>query len=474
MYKRYKREEHGQSPTAWRFLQWLVIKIWRWVPTRRRVAWWYCRSLMRSYGIRVKPVRATGTPGAAVPTFDLRVYNPMRWQRDSGPEVAALGPIAWLPPGTEAHRVIHRRNLRRLRRIHHLEDVQAFHPDIITRAGDLVRLAATGVVVHLADGDATLRPLLGADLCRLMTTDVRGMAADARELLSIRMRRAALRDHSSWAHARQHGAMELPRVSILLAIRRPQFLSYALDSVTRQTYPHLELVLALHGAGFGDVRQQIAGLPCPAKVLQVSAGEPLGAVLNAAVEASDGTLLTKMDDDDVYGADHVWDLVLAHAYSGAPLVGKYHEFVYLAASDQTIYRCNGGNERYQTSGLAGGTLLISRHDLARAGGWRRVPRHVDEALRKDVVQAGGCIYRIHGAGFMLVRHGHRHTWEVWDNYFLAEADQANPGWHPGWAGIEDLKLPHPFLGRARTERAEFAAESPVQLAQRRSSHEVET
>ena len=99
-----------------------------------------------------------------------------------------------------------------------------------------------------------------------------------------------------------------------------------------------------------------------------------------------GTLLTKMDDD-VYGADHLWDLVLAREYSGAQLVGKRLEFVYLAASDRTLRWFNGGGERYQTSALAGGTLLIARDGLDRCGGWRKVQGGVDTALAEDVRRA---------------------------------------------------------------------------------------
>ena len=38
---------------------------------------------------------------------------------------------------------------------------------------------------------------------------------------------------------------------------------------------------------------------------------------------------TKVDDDDRYGPEHIWDLVLARQFSGATVVGKGAEFVYL-------------------------------------------------------------------------------------------------------------------------------------------------
>ena len=43
-----------------------------------------------------------------------------------------------------------------------------------------------------------------------------------------------------------------------------------------------------------------------------------------------------MDDDDYYSIEHLWDLVLALEYSGADLVGKAAEFVYLEEIDVTL------------------------------------------------------------------------------------------------------------------------------------------
>ncbi len=428
---------------AWSFLKWLAARLWQLATIDRKVYWWNLRSSMHSGWRRRFEPQARGAPAESPPVFDLRAYNPVGWRRVSNGDVAALGQSEWLPPGFPAHSVVRRRSLRRIRSSHHLEDVQAFHPDLAARARDLVRLAAAGVLVHLADADRRMQPLLGDELYRLMTTEVAGITPSRREMLSIRMRRAAMRNHSLWA--RTLAPKELPRVSILLVTNRPEFLAWALDAVARQTYPNLELVLALHSESFGDIDEQLAELPCPVKVLRPPPSAPLGAVLNAAADASSGPLLTKMDDDDLYSADHLWDLVLAKQYSNADLVGKFQEFVYLLRSDRTINMPNGNNECYQAGSLAGGTLLISKGDLARAGGWRNVPRHVDKALSEDVVSAGGKVYRTHGTGFMLVRHGKRHTWSAQDDFFLAQAARVSPGWNPALADIEDLNLPYPAL-----------------------------
>lgn len=468
-YLRPSAEAQAGRPGEAGHLNRLTLIGWR-VANKRRGAWWSLRHRLRGTLARAtwmpsksrvggsmwhQPAWASAAkPSAAscplaVPAFDPRIWNPIGWQRAVGNEAAALGPVERLPPGIVAHHVVHRDDLLRLRRMHHVEDVQAFHADVTTRAGDLVRLAAGGVVVHLADGDVRLRAWLGDELYDVMTTDPSDFDAGTRELHSIRMRRIALRDHSRQARTRQRGEEARPDpspVSILLATRRPRFLPHALAAVARQTYPRLELVLALHGEGFDDVERRVAEVPHPTKVVRVAAREPLGAVLNVATAASSGTLLTKMDDDDLYGADHVWDLVLAHEYSQAQVVGKGVEFVYLAASDQTIHQLSGDGEHYRARTLAGGTLLVARHDLDRVGGWRQVQRGVDLGLIEDILRSRGCVYRTHGAGFMLIRHGYRPVWDVSDERFLAQADLSLQGWIPALADVDDLIPP-----RARTQ-----------------------
>ena len=435
-------------------------RLWGLADNKRRTAVWYVR--------RLTPGGRTDAGVAEPPqdalAFDARDYNPIRWRRDAGIEVAALGPRKWLPPGVDADRVVPARRVLRLRRMHHLEDVSAFHAGVIARARTLIRLAAAGVVVHLADQDERLRALLGDELHRLMTADVAGLDTGARELLGISMRRAALRDHAKPPRPRHRrgdrggtgeipdgaGAPDAPArplVSILLATRRTALLPQALAAVARQTYPRLELVLALHGDSATEEGGErcLADCPHPVRVVRAPADAPLGAVLNAATAASSGTLLAKMDDDDLYGDDHVWDLVLAHEYSQASLVGKGLEFVYLAASDRTLRLRSGHGEDYRTWPLAGGALLVSRRALDRVGGWRPAPAGVDAMLVHDVVDARGGVYRTHGAGFMLVRHGRGHTWDVPDRHFLARAESVRPGWHPSLAGLSCRTLRRPAI-----------------------------
>ncbi|HDH03326.1 MAG TPA: glycosyltransferase family 2 protein [Actinobacteria bacterium] len=324
----------------------------------------------------------------------------------------------------------------------HVIDLPALHHDVRDRAGQLAALAAGGAVVRVREPDEALESLLGSELFQSMTWDGSELDETERERMSVRQRRAALRDHSLSSRVRQiveHARLaplDLPLVSVLAATNRPDHVPNLLAAVAAQNYPQLELVLALHGGGFGGEVDSVAReLSMPVQVVRVAHEMTLGDALNLAVRASSGTLLTKFDDDDHYGPDHVFDLVLAREYSRAELVGKAAEFVYLARSETTVRRFAGRAETFSTT-IGGGALLISRHDLGEAGGWRRVPRGVDRALVEDVENAGGAVYRTHGFGYVLVRHGQGHTWAEEDQYFLDQAEDRRAGLALGWAGVE--------------------------------------
>lgn len=382
-------------------------------------------------------------PRASVPAFDAESFNPVGWTADpSGPAVS-LGPPEHLPRSKRPRRAASPDDPAACRRAHHIVDTAAYHHDTIERAGALARLAAVGAVVHIADEDDGLRRRLGPELYALMADD-RIVTADPhqREAFSVAMRRLALRDHSLRARVRQLldptelSAPPLPEVSILLATRHPDRAAAAVASAADQSYPRCELVLALHGDGFdrAALDRLLQDTDHPATVVEADNDLPLGSVLNTATEQSSGTLLAKFDDDDIYSPDHVWDLVLAHEYSRAPLVAKGAEYVHLTGADVTLHRRTGPSERYTAEGIAGGALMITRPCLDTVLGWRPIPRHIDRALIEDVAGAGHRIYRTHGTGYILVRHNEGHTWQADDSHYLAQAHHTRPGCDRAFAG----------------------------------------
>lgn len=249
------------------------------------------------------------------------------------------------------------------------------------------------------------------------------------QFASVRARRHALRNHSPAA------ALDAwPTVSVVLVTHRDRFLSRALSQISRLEYPSLQVVIGLHGVDLDDGRMtgflERAGLGVggsPTVVVhRIDQDVPFGRAMQETCDRADGVLITKVDDDDYYAPEHVWDLVLARMYSSAQLVGKALDWIHVEAADITAFRPTYPAESYATF-VAGGTMLISKTDLLSAGGWRPVPKSIDRALIEQVKRMGGLVYRTHGLGYVYVRHGDAHTALVSDDHFLTENAHQWPG-----------------------------------------------
>ncbi|MGB7859300.1 MAG: glycosyltransferase, partial [Acidimicrobiia bacterium] len=260
-------------------------------------------------------------------------------------------------------------------------DHPAFHETAAERAETLVGLATAGVPVSAVDIDDETESLIGDDMSTVLTTATVDDLLDpeTRDQLSVKLRRLGLSGATRVTKWREIAGTlgltvgPLPKVSVILATNRPEFVEHSIRQVHRQTYPNLELVLILHGTGFTQTDSQLAtAYDRPLTVIRVPSNVVFGEALNRGVAVSTGSLIAKIDDDDWYATQHIWDLVHAMDYSGAELIGKAAEFVYLEEINITIRRMVNGSETYGNRNLAGGTFLIQRTTLNHIGGWRRI------------------------------------------------------------------------------------------------------
>ncbi|MEE2767732.1 MAG: glycosyltransferase [Actinomycetota bacterium] len=300
--------------------------------------------------------------------------------------------------------------------------------DNLGAATRLVEFAVAGVPVVLDDPTGADLWLGTALAGAVIAVDPEGLADPTeRDRASVSVRRAALAHQTLPARLRQLRVvaglpvLPPPSVSVVVATNRPSMLNRIVSVVAAQDHPEVELVLALHGEGFGD-DDPVGSGDLPMTVLRFPASALFGNVLSEASSVASGDWVAKMDDDDWYGTDHLTDLLAAADYSRADLVGKGSEFVYLEDDDLTIRRDLGDSE-VESRTLAGGTLLVRTDVLRATYGWRGLQRGVDIALIDDVVGGGGRVWRTHPFGYLLRRTSGGHTWRVDDRYFLRHADQ---------------------------------------------------
>ena len=363
-----------------------------------------------------------------VPPMDPRRFNPSGFRRVSSHSTLATVSDLALPED-------------RIRASRAALGVRFPVIDGATSAQRLIELTISGVPVLLDRSDGA-RKWLGEALSSAVTGLDEAALGDPieRERVSVCQRRLTLKHHSMSARMRQIrlaaglSVLPEPSVSVVVATKRSPMLEGIISAVAAQDHSNVELILALHGCGFpADDISGPEGLPV--SVIRCPSDVSFGEVLSRASSAASGEWLTKMDDDDWYGSEHISDLLLAADYSGAELIGKAAEFVYLEERDLTIHRDLGASEVASRT-VAGGTLLIRAETLRSVNGWRRVASGVDEALIDDVLALGGQVWRTHPFGYLLRRGGGRHTWEASDRYFLRHADGERRGLGYEFAGVE--------------------------------------
>ncbi|MET4059734.1 hypothetical protein ABIB35_001266 [Arthrobacter sp. UYP6] len=268
---------------------------------------------------------------------------------------------------------------------------------------------------------------------------------EARETLAALIRNPALSDRQLhraqrriWAeHTYSHRAesvisaalpsrsqpIKRPLVSLLVATMRPHQLEHVFRTVGSFVGVDVELVLVPHGFSVPGARIKrlaerygVENLTLAEQPGSVSLGE----CLNAAVTASSGAVLSKMDDDDFYAPHYLEDLLNALKYSGAELVGKKAHYVQVVARNATLIRYEN-SEHVFTNSVMGPTITAPR-EVFESNPFLPIGRGEDTQFLRSIRASGGLIYSADRYNYCQVRGGGDHTWKISDSSIIASGD----------------------------------------------------
>lgn len=205
-------------------------------------------------------------------------------------------------------------------------------------------------------------------------------------------------------------------ISTILSTKRPHNVQHALEQLEAQTITPNQVIVMLHGASKSECDQvtklaKKSRLHC--EIHQIDADVLFGDVLNQAVEYADQKLVTKIDDDDYYLPHHLADLYAAWLSTKADYVGKWNNWVYLAAEDKTISWIPESANSY-VQHLPGGTFLTTAQ-LLREVRFGKISRAIDSEMYKRAIERGATLYSTHRYNYVRVR-ADDHT------YLAADAD----------------------------------------------------
>lgn len=387
---------------------------------------------------------AHGHPRTELPVVDLNVHNPIGRELTFKPSRPARrltvrgrrGVIVAVEAGMghpiefDVERPLSAAVVRQLRGVESV-DLSGIAEVPEGLAARFAEMAATDTILHsLPELAAIPAEALAPELAAIIRRPYRQAKGLDRDLRSVEARRVAMREHGGFfrlASSITHvtGERYLPRVSVILSTMRSELVPGVLEMMARQTYAHMEVIVVVHGvpapslegAELGDLDYTIVEVPDT--VL-------FGGALAEGVRRSSGDLITKLDDDDWYSEHHVADLVLAHLYSRADVVGKTTEFLFFEEVGQTVHR-TFATERYHDQ-LAGGAMLLSRATFDALGGWRPTPNSTDRSVLIRAETQGLVGFRTQSLGYMYIRHASKHTWERTASQLVQGSFEQWRGW----------------------------------------------
>ncbi|WP_335645010.1 glycosyltransferase family protein [Arthrobacter dokdonensis] len=217
--------------------------------------------------------------------------------------------------------------------------------------------------------------------------------------------------------------MKRPTASALVPTIRPHKVEDVFRTVAGQRGISTQLVLLTHGFELEEkTLRELQNRYGLTDVILLKAGRDvtLGECLNRCVNAADGDILAKIDDDDFYGTSYLSDQIFAMDFSKADVVGKQAHYMHLAASKATILRFGHREHRY-TDFVMGPTIVASK-EIFVANPFPALGIGEDSGFLRSAGTSGMQIYSADRFNFYQVRAGDGHTWQVEDAELLASGD----------------------------------------------------
>lgn len=234
-----------------------------------------------------------------------------------------------------------------------------------------------------------------------------------------------------------------PSLTVLVSTLRGDDLTSLLQQLEKQSLAKFEVQLGLHNLALSPTHKKLIAALAKrgVKTTHHSYGSDfnLGMILTDLAKKSSSQYIAKMDDDDYYGPEHLRDLLDTVLDTGADVVGRAMNYVYLEPLQLTVRRFSpNGTQAVElwSDWVCGGTILARREAAELAGYFGDVHTAVDRYLLSGVINSGGKIYRTFGAGYIYRRTFTFHTYVTNYSKYLNGANQQVVGvWnHPIFGG----------------------------------------
>ncbi|MBT0957760.1 glycosyltransferase [Alphaproteobacteria bacterium KMM 3653] len=234
--------------------------------------------------------------------------------------------------------------------------------------------------------------------------------------------------HLAWRHAMTHhtcfegleailgelgieanlNAPANPSINVVVPTIRPELIPFVLSGFEAQAHPNKTLTIVVNGVDVPrDIRAMMDARP-NANLLSMPNDKSIGYCMNFGMDYVESDYWAKFDDDDLYGAHYLSDMMLQRKYVDFDMTGKVAIFTYLEERDALHIRRMNSKDTFNHS-IGGGTLLVKQG----AGAFPEDVRgYADTLFLVDAATRGKQIVAADPFNFVQIRRADptSHTW----------------------------------------------------------------
>ncbi len=218
------------------------------------------------------------------------------------------------------------------------------------------------------------------------------------------------------------------KISIITVTNRIKYINRIIDNFTNQTYQNKELILIINSEDFDkNIFTEKMKHDKNVKIYQLNKNFSLGYCTNYAIENSNGIILAKFDDDDIYSPYYLEDIFNAYQYSNASIIGKNRYFCYIEGKNMTVLSrmSNKIEENQYTKGLLLGATLTWKRSVNEKGivfGDKNMGE--DTIFLKRAHQKGINVYSTDRYGYIKWKSPNmsEHAWKISDEDIIKNSD----------------------------------------------------
>ncbi|WP_022868496.1 glycosyltransferase family protein [Schaalia vaccimaxillae] len=211
----------------------------------------------------------------------------------------------------------------------------------------------------------------------------------------------------------------MPSATAMISTNRPHQLSHVLGQMAQQKDVDLQVVILTHG--FEPEKAIVDASKDSGMEINWVVGDSgwtLGQCYNRIIECSDGDVIAKIDDDDLYGQNYLFDQIAALKYSNAELVGKGAHYLHLA--DQNALCLRFPTLEFSWASFVAGPTFVGWKSTFEEIPFRSRTTGEDSQFLLDVRQVGGKVFSSDRFGFIQRRLAtQEHTWRIPNEEILA-------------------------------------------------------